>query len=414
MSPRPVVFGLLGVLFAQTCHAQAVQLDLFTPEAPPYQAGSTGRPDFAEASGDAVETIQCAASRAGWSARIRVAPPNRAVYSLQRNLIDGYFPVAPSSSLDTIAARTDPVALAKWFFFSVDESFDPDKARLGVVRGSQEAAWLQAQGYDIFLSVVSASQLNALLRVGRIDAALMDIRDMAESSMESERPADFLHAHFVRFAPLYLYLGREFTKKHPNAFSQLNRFLPACMKTALTLTSDEDRFLRGIAEGLFKELEAIVSLERALEDGPRQPTIADTLNLDEHWKALAPEMPVDLAKQILSLPASEMLRTWQMSHPGLITEAMIINEMGTLSAISQLTSDYWQGDEPKFQEAFKQEPSNRFSATSLFVSPIRFDASTKQFQVTVSAPFAPVSGSGDRGVISIGLNVSEALQGMQR
>lgn len=413
MSPRPVVFGLLGVFLAQLCHAQTLQLDLFTLEPPHYQTGAAGVGDTTEALGEAVETIQCAAARAGWSARIRVAPPNRAVYSLKRNLIDGYFPVAPSSSLDAIAVRTNPVALAKWFFFSTEKAFDPYTARIGVVRGSQEAAWLTAQGYDIYLSVVSASQLSALLRVGRIDAALMDVREMAGYSTELKRPTELLHSHFVRFAPLYLYLGGGFTEKHPKVADQLNRFLPDCMKTALTLTDDEERFLREKAQGLFRELEAIVSLERALADGPRQPTLADILNIDVQWKALAPEMPVDLAEQILSLPASNLLRTWQMSHPGLITEAMIINEMGTLAAISQLTSDYWQGDEPKFQEAFNRVTSERFSGASLFVSPIRFDASTRQFQVTVSAPFAPVTGSGNHGVISIGLNVSEALQGMQ-
>lgn len=79
-------------------------------------------------------------------------------------MIDGYFAIDPSAELDNIARRSDPVALEKWYFFTGGNKAFTNNLRIGVVAGSNEEAWLEANGYAIFLSVSSPSQLLALLK----------------------------------------------------------------------------------------------------------------------------------------------------------------------------------------------------------------------------------------------------------
>jgi len=62
---------------------------------------------------------------------------------------------------------------------------------------------------------------------------------------------------------------------------------------------------------------------------------------------------------------------------------------------------YWQGDEAKFQEAAAGEP--------LYLSPIRYDASTQRFQVIASTPIRARSTGAFEGILVIGLDVEEAL-----
>ncbi|MEE2762256.1 MAG: transporter substrate-binding domain-containing protein [Pseudomonadota bacterium] len=411
---RPAVLGLLGVFAVSVCQAQAPALDLFTYEAPPHQVSQADDLGRTRAVGETVDTVMCAAGRSGRTTRVRVTPPNRALYSLRRNLIDGYFAIDPSPELDAIATRTDPVALAKWYFFSAREGIDLRHARIGVVAGSHESSWLTHQGYEIALSVATPRQLVALLRLNRIDAALMDEQVMAGLNVDTEGPGADLHSRFVRFAPLYLYFSDRFTRAAPEFAGRFNRFLPGCMKTALNLSDSEQAFLRQQARKLLMELNASVSLDRALTDGPRLPTFADILNIDKQWQALAPDQSVPLADQLLALPASRALRAWQDSHRGLVTEALLITKSGTLAAMSQLTSDYWQGDEAKFRENIRKAVTARFEESDLYLSPVRYDASTRQFQVMVSAPLNASDGSGNTGVIALGLNISQALQGLER
>jgi hypothetical protein len=45
----------------------------------------------------------------------------------------------------------------------------------------------------------------------------------------------------------------------------------------------------------------------------------------------------------------------------------------------------------------------------MYLSDIRYDASTSRFQVTVSAPVGPITDKLPKGVISLGLDIEEAL-----
>ncbi|KXJ44891.1 hypothetical protein SAMN04487868_11143 [Marinobacter salarius] len=404
-----MALSVLGTLAVSVCHAGPPTLTLYTFESPPYQMSAQTADGVANVVGETVDTVTCAANQAGWSTNIRLAPQNRAAHSLSRNLIDGYFAIDPSTELDITAKRSDPVSLEKWYLFNTEPGPIPATARIGVVDGSNEKAWLEANGYNIFLSVSSPSQLPALLRRGRIDAALMDERTMSGLQHMEGTGYNELNAHFLRYAPLYLYMSENFTANNPGFISSFNRYLPGCMEGQITLSAEEDKRIRQLAERLFSELDSMLDLQQAIDAGPRLETLADVLTFDSMWQARAPEKATDLATTILELPGSRTLNAWTHTHPELVTEALLSNNMGTLVAMSQLTSDYWQGDEPKFNAVVSNIRSGLTGLEAMYLSDIRYDASTSRFQVTVSAPVGPITDKLPKGVISLGLDIEEAL-----
>jgi len=406
--------GLTAILTSAVCQAQPPTLNLFTFDSAPYQMAGTAQGGINQISGETVDTVVCAANRAGWSARIRITPQNRAMHSLERNMIDGYFAIDPSTELDNIAERSDPVALEKWYFFTrVDKPFTDD-LRVGVVSGSNEEAWLEANGYAIFLSVSSPSQLLALLKRGRIDTALMDERVMNRLRYENGSEGMQLNAHFVRYAPLFLYLSEAFVSDHPDFLGTFNRTLNSCMAGQLALSQEEERRITELSNRLFKEMNSVLDIRQIIEAGPRQESYTDVMTIDGQWQALAPLAMPDMAETILALPGSKALHAWQQAHQGLVTEVMLVNDMATLAAMSQLTSDYWQGDEPKFQRVIDNNDNDDGADQRLYISPIRYDTSAARFQVTASAPVLPGNGKPASGVIVIGLSIEEALSDAER
>lgn len=402
--------SLATILASSVCQAQAPTLNLYTFDSPPYQVAGPGTGETGKVSGETTETVICAATRAGWQTRIRIAPQNRALHSLKRSTVNGYFAIDASAELDTIARRSDPVALEKWYFFTTEEGKFNGNARIGVVDGSNEEAWLETNGYTIFMSVASPSQLLALLRRGRIGAALMDERVMIDLQEENQAAGPDIKAHFVRYAPLHLYLTEAFVARYPQFLPEFNRLLPACMEGQLALSGPEEFRIRALADRLIRELHGTLNIGQTVEAAPRQQNFTDVMTQDSVWQVLAPDTPTALASYILQLPGSRALHGWRVAQDGLVSEAMVINDMGTLAAMSGLTTDYWQGDEPKYQEVVRNTRRGLMGLDALYISPIRFDASTSQFQVTVSAPVEPIEEGVPKAIIALGLNAEEALR----
>ncbi len=409
-----LALSLTTILYSTVCQAQPPTLNLYTFESPPYQVASQEKGGGNRISGETADTVVCAANRAGWATRIRITPQNRAIHSLERNMIDGYFAIDPSAELDNIARRSDPVALEKWYFFTGGNKAFTNDLRIGVVAGSNEEAWLEANGYAIFLSVSSPSQLLALLKRGRIDTALMDERVMNRLRYENDSEATQLTAHFVRYAPLYLYLSEAFVSDYPDFLGTFNRTLNSCMAGQLALSEEETRRITELSGRLFKEMNSVLDINQIIEAGPRQESFTDVMTIDSQWQALVPVTTPDLAERILALPGSRALLAWQESHRGLVTEVMLINDMGTLAAMSQLTSDYWQGDEPKFQRVMENRVTGTEAERRLYISPIRYDTSAARFQVTASTTVSPDNGEAAIGVIVIGLSIEEALSDSEK
>jgi len=128
---------------------------------------------------------------------------------------------------------------------------------------------------------------------------------------------------------------------------------------------------------------------------------ADILALDGQWRSQIGEADAPLITEKLNSPLSHKLVQMQEQSEGTITEIFIMDNKGLNVAQSTTTSDYWQGDEAKWQQTFSVGPN------AYHISEVEEDESTQMFQSQVShAVIDPATGK-VIGAITIGINVEE-------
>lgn len=397
----------VAILFASgALPVVAATLSLYTFHAPPFQIEPPAGQGPGAVTGSTVDTIECVTSRMGWDTRIRTVPQNRAFHALSNHSVDGYFAVRESQTLEPFAQATDPVALEKWYLYSLGPIDDYRKARIGVVAGSNEALWLEQNQIRPHMQVSAIGQLLAVLERGRVDAILVDRRVMrahlAEAPVTASEPPELV-SRFVRFSPLHLYLSREFLAFNQAFLAGFNHHLPGCIETEFQLDAREAEAVQSLAQQLLADAVTANELTRHLINHVPYTGLDEVLALDRTWQEYAPARHSPLAVRLLQAPTSQGLARWQSARKGLVTEMFVMDEMGALTALSQLTSDFWQGDERKFQATVGMAPG------AIYLSSVRFDHSSRRFQVTASAPVRLLGDGRFIGAVAIGLDVELAL-----
>lgn len=128
---------------------------------------------------------------------------------------------------------------------------------------------------------------------------------------------------------------------------------------------------------------------------------ADIDQLDKTWRAEAKKKGGPLVDEVQGRPLSAFLKGKKDSSDGLIDEMFVMDNRGLNVGQSDVTSDYWQGDEPKWQKTYPA------GAGGIFVDEVEFDESTKSYQAQVSATVVdPASGTAI-GAITVGVNVEK-------
>jgi len=131
-------------------------------------------------------------------------------------------------------------------------------------------------------------------------------------------------------------------------------------------------------------------------ENSKQKTLVQIKEMDEKWKAHAGI--ADYMKAIMDSECGKHLRNIQNSAP-YYAEIFVMDNQGANVAMSDKTSDYWQGDEAKFKKSFAGGQG------SVFVDEVEFDDSTQTYLVQVSVPVK----DGDKviGAITFGLDVDK-------
>ena len=80
-------------------------------------------------------------------------------------------------------------------------------------------------------------------------------------------------------------------------------------------------------------------------------------------------------------------------------EVLVMDNQGALVCMTAKTTDYWQGDEGKWQKTYSVGPD------AVFIDDVDFDDSTESFQSQVSATIVDPASGKPIGAITIGLNV---------
>jgi len=118
--------------------------------------------------------------------------------------------------------------------------------------------------------------------------------------------------------------------------------------------------------------------------------------MDEKWKA-TPGI-ADYMQALMDSECGRFLVKVLESQP-YFAEIFVMDNLGANVAMSDKTSDYWQGDEAKFQKSFNGGKG------AVFVDEVEFDDSTQAYLCQVSVPVR--DGDTVIGAITIGVDVDK-------
>lgn len=125
--------------------------------------------------------------------------------------------------------------------------------------------------------------------------------------------------------------------------------------------------------------------------------------LDLTWRAERKADAQPLIDEVMGRPSSLYLKEKQDATAAFVTEVFAMDNKGLNVAQSAVTSDFWQGDESKWQETFGNGSGN------MHISEVEFDDSTGTYQSQVSMPvYDPATGE-MIGAITFGVNVQSLL-----
>jgi len=129
---------------------------------------------------------------------------------------------------------------------------------------------------------------------------------------------------------------------------------------------------------------------------------AEIVAMDTAWQAEIGSTDMPTIDGVLSNAASDFLRARLDEAGGVISEAFVMDSVGLNVAATGITSDYWQGDEAKWQQTYLMGPD------AVYLGELELDESTQAFQIQISMPIVDPDSSELIGAITIGLN-AEAL-----
>lgn len=125
--------------------------------------------------------------------------------------------------------------------------------------------------------------------------------------------------------------------------------------------------------------------------------------LDRQWRSESADGSGPLIDKVLSNELSVFLQSVREESQGLITEVFVMDNLGLNVGQSDLTSDFWQGDEAKWQKTFSAGPN------TLFVDDVELDESSQRYQTQVSYSITDPANGEVIGAVTIGIDAEGLL-----
>ncbi len=186
-----------------------------------------------------------------------------------------------------------------------------------------------------------------------------------------------------------------------------NTTFAVLMLAAASTTASANDFAPQITKLLNEQIKpwlsdpAIVDAVKAQNLKTASLTDADIDKLDKQWRAEAKAGGGPLVQEVAAAPLSDFLKGKEAAAGGLISELFVMDANGLNVGMSDVTSDYMQGDEAKWQKTYQVGPD------AVFIDDVEFDESSKAFQSQVSATVVDPATGKAIGAITIGINVEK-------
>nr|WP_321402368.1 cache domain-containing protein [uncultured Desulfobacter sp.] len=139
-----------------------------------------------------------------------------------------------------------------------------------------------------------------------------------------------------------------------------------------------------------------VIVKAVKEENAKAKSLDQIKAKDAEWKNTAGI--ADYMKAIMESECGQHLRDIQDSE-GFYAEIFVMDNQGANVAMTDKTSDFWQGDEAKFQKSFNNGKG------AVFVDEVEFDDSAQTYLVQVSVPV--LDGDTVIGAITFGIDVDQ-------
>ena len=128
---------------------------------------------------------------------------------------------------------------------------------------------------------------------------------------------------------------------------------------------------------------------------------AKVLELDKQWREEQKQKMKPLIASTLSSPLSVYLTRMQGQSLGLFVEIFVMDNKGLNVGQSSITSDFWQGDEAKFQQTFDVGPE------AIFVDEPEWDDKMKIWRVQVNKSLVDPKTKELIGAATVEVNLTE-------
>ncbi len=313
--------------------------------------------------------VACAFNAINYRAIIKEVPWTRARREVINGKMDGIY--LTDSKGAAIGVSSHPVYLEKWFAYSLAQNDLIDKhPKIGTIKGSSEETWLQEQGTRSFIHARSIDQLVSQFVAGRFDLFIAD-RHQTQKSLQQNFKQVSVRESFVRYSPKRLTFSNQFVDQHPHVVEAFNQQIGNCNKEITKLSAFErEKVINFIEHDLLPLFSSNSFRQIQKEFDDHNYTIEEVLSLDKAWRhSVENNLVPDFAETMMELPMSKFVQGVKQKK-SFIHEIMITNSEGALVATSDVTSDFWQGDESKILNL--QE--NQF-----YLSEITYDESSNHF-----------------------------------
>ena len=127
----------------------------------------------------------------------------------------------------------------------------------------------------------------------------------------------------------------------------------------------------------------------------------EIIQLDKQWRSETKKADQPLISATLSNPLSSYLTRVQAHSYGLYTEMFAMDKNGLNVGQSNISSDYWQGDEAKFQKTYP------VGKDAVFIDEPEYDDNLGIWRVQVNLAVSDKEQTGAIGAITVEINLSE-------
>jgi len=178
------------------------------------------------------------------------------------------------------------------------------------------------------------------------------------------------------------------------------------MAAAASAAGPHEVPIRGFAESTVKAWVSNPAVIKAIKKqnarhaGLNQDEI---IAMDKKWRAETRTANRPMIKRVLANGLSRFLTQVSKEQHGIVTEIFIMDNRGLNVGQSAVTSDFWQGDESKWQKTYLVGPG------AMMIDEVELDESTQTFQSQLSMSITDQATGKVIGAITVGIDVESIV-----